>query len=55
MPIFMSYSDDKYTVNPTDPTTDLGIFEVKGYLDDSRLRTDFFFTVTVVNDPPYFS
>ncbi len=56
MPNFISYDpiEMKYVIAPTRPATEIGKFNVEGSLSDTKMETDFKFTVTVFNDPPYF-
>ena len=54
MPPFSIFSNDKYTFKPTNPSRDIGIYTIKGSLTDTKLSTDFVFSVQVINDPPYF-
>jgi hypothetical protein len=46
-----------YVFNPSNPTTDLGTFIIKGGITDNvtpGLMTEFSFKVTVKNEAPYF-
>ena len=54
MPSFISYDASlrQFIIKPSNPATDIGVFKVKGILSDSRLSSDFSFTVEVFNNPP---
>ena len=54
MPSFVTYDYNLavFLIKPTNPATDLGIFNIKGELTDSRLSTEFSFKVEVFNLPP---
>jgi hypothetical protein len=54
LPSFITFNNGKYTVKPTVPKSDIGLFIIKGQLSDSMADTDFSFSVRVFNDPPYF-
>lgn len=47
-------SDCSFQISPTNPSTNIGIFNVKGYITDSQLITDYSFTIEVFNLPPKF-
>ena len=49
-----NFIDNSFKLNPNDPYNCLGVSEVKGYITDSNLRTDFEFEITVYNLPPKF-
>ena len=42
-------------MKPTNPMLHLGNFPIKGVLTDSRLSTNFQFSITVTNKPPAFT
>jgi hypothetical protein len=54
MPSFMTFNSllSIFKIRPTNPATDLGIFTVKGEVTDSRLITEFSFSILVYNTPP---
>jgi hypothetical protein len=41
-----------FMIKPTNPATDLGIFNIKGEITDSQLLTEFSFAIKVFNTPP---
>ncbi len=47
-------SDCSFQISPTNPSTNIGIFNLKGYITDSQLITDYSFTIEVFNLPPKF-
>ncbi len=55
-PSFVTFdnSDCSFLISPTNPSTSLGIFNVKGYITDSQLLTEYSFTIEVFNLPPKF-
>ena len=42
-----------FFIKPKDPTTDLGIFTIKGELSDSRSSSNFSFKINIYNNPPH--
>ena len=55
-PSFVTFddSDCSFKISPKNPSTNLGIFNVKGYITDSQLKTDYEFTIEAYNLPPHF-
>ena len=55
MPSFITFDHvlRSFSIKPTNPATDLGIFTVKGEVSDSRLFTEFSFKVETYNTPAY--
>jgi hypothetical protein len=47
-------SDCSFQISPTNPSTDVGIFNIKGYITDTKLNTEFEFLVESYNLPPKF-
>jgi hypothetical protein len=56
MPNFVTFrsEDNSYLIAPVNPANSLGIFNVKGYMTDTKLMTDFDFQIEVYNNPPKF-
>ncbi len=56
MPSFVTFqsSDYSFKISPVNPANSLGIFNEKGYLTDTKLTSDFDFTIEVYNLPPKF-
>ena len=56
LPSFVNFksSDYSFQITPVNPSNSLGMFNVKGYLTDSKLTTDFEFRIEVFNQPPKF-
>ena len=56
IPNFVTFknADKSYQIAPVNPANCLGVFNVKGYLSDSKLTTDFEFKIEVYNNPPKF-
>jgi hypothetical protein len=54
LPSFISFDSllSTFVIKPTLPSSDLGIFTIKGELSDSRLSLEFSFKVEVYNTPP---
>ena len=42
-------------IKPTSPVTNLGDFIVRVVISDSREKSDYFFSIKVINNPPYFA
>lgn len=55
-PSFVSLddSDCSFKISPTNPSTNVGIFNVKGYITDTRLNTEYEFLIESYNLPPKF-
>jgi hypothetical protein len=56
IPNFVTFksAENSYLIAPVNPSNSLGIFNVKGYLSDTKLMTDFEFKIEVYNNPPKF-
>jgi hypothetical protein len=56
MPSFITFDSvlRSFSIKPTNPATDLGVFSVKGIITDTRLMTEFSFKVETYNTPAYF-
>ena len=56
LPSFVTFksSDYSFQITPVNPSNSLGMFNVKGYLSDLKLTTDFEFSIEVFNQPPKF-
>ena len=57
LPSFITYDSNEnfYILKPKNPIFHLGNFLIKGTLEDTRLSTNFQFSVTVINKAPIFS
>jgi hypothetical protein len=55
-PNFIKFDSNKnsFKISPTYPSDSIGIFNVKGYMTDTKLQSDFDFKVEVYNTPPKF-
>ena len=56
LPSFVTFksSDYSFQITPVNPSNSIGMFNVKGYLSDLKLTTDFEFSIEVFNQPPKF-
>ena len=56
IPNFVSFKGGDYSfqIAPVNPANSIGIFNVKGYMTDTKLTTDFEFRIEVYNNPPKF-
>jgi len=54
LPSFVTFINNLYAFRPTSPNRDIMKHSIIGYLDDSNLKTEFIFFLTVYNDPPFF-
>jgi hypothetical protein len=55
LPKFITYQNGLFLCFPKDPKTDINMFQIKGYLTDTKLRTYFQFQLEVTNQAPQFS
>jgi len=56
IPSFVKFrsENNSYLIAPVNPANSLGIFNVKGYLTDTRLTADFNFRIEIFNNPQKF-
>lgn len=52
--VTLDNSDCSFKISPTNPSTNIGIFNVEGFITDSKMNTEYSFTIEVFNLPPRF-
>lgn len=51
LPSFVTFqdSDCSYQIAPVNPSTSIGMFNLKGYITDTKMMTEYDFTIEVIN------